>query len=97
MDLSNMNLAQKMSVLYRQEEEKRAKYEDKTVKFTRWAVQKQVDKIALELYNNAIAGETEVRCNSKRIFPQTIDFFENEGFIVWVNSQVAVIKIPLTD
>lgn len=95
MDLSKMNLAQKMSILYRQEEEKRAKSKDRDIELVRNAVQKQVDAIALELYDNAMEGKSEVRCNPKHILPQTIDFFENEGFIVWTNSQVVAIRIPL--
>lgn len=97
MDISNMNLAQKMSVLYHQEEEKRAKDKDKNIKLLREAVQKQVDAIALELYDNVMVGKSEVRCNAKRILPQTVEFFKNEGFIVWTNSQVAVIRIPFVD
>lgn len=54
----------------------------------------QIKAITKRLKKNAKRGISEVRIDSSEVYPETIDYFEEEGFIVWANSQVVVIVIP---
>lgn len=58
-------------------------------------VMSQVRGIVTKLMKKAEKGELEIRLVADTVFPEAVDFFIKSGFIVWQNSMVVVIKIPL--
>lgn len=58
-------------------------------------VKQQIDTITSRLTEEAQKGNSEVRFMSNSLLPQTVQFFIDEDFIVWQNSSVVVVKIPL--
>lgn len=54
----------------------------------------QVKQVTRYLIKNAKKGVDEVRLDYNTVHPDVVSTFVAEGFIVWANSEVVVIKIP---
>lgn len=60
------------------------------------AVERQYAKLVNQLTVNAEQGISSIRIITSTIHPKTVKRFKEEGFIVWENSEVTLIQIPLS-